>query len=230
MYQKLIFEDIYWNWFKGNEISAKQLQSIGIFRSQVLFNLGLRKSFGPFEMDFGDLRYVDFESYHIVAYYKSKLIGSIRVTPPMLETVTFGAMGMKLYLETLEMLGGDLNNVIEINRLMVDPDYRDLSLGRTLIYAAVALIENIWDRSKMLILGSAGHCMGQTEFVLKHTDFQKIPNREECFSQLFNDKLTFLYYKQAPYLKGVELISFFQNLFKQKDTVVENSINKSIAL
>ena len=44
MYQKLIFEDIYWNWFKGNEISAKQLQSIGIFRSQVLFNLGLNNS------------------------------------------------------------------------------------------------------------------------------------------------------------------------------------------
>ena len=112
---------------------------------------------------------------------------------------------------------------------MVFP-FRDLSLGRTLIYAAIALIENIWNRSKMLILGSAGNCIGQTEFVLKHTDFQKIPNREGSFSELFNDQLTYLYYKQAPYFKGVELILFFQKIFKQKNSLVDDSINKLVSV
>lgn len=212
--------EIQWAWFQGSQVSSQLLKNLGVFRSHVLYDLGFRKSFGPLEPDFGDLKYVDFESYHILAIYNGFIIGSVRVTPPQQETVALSVLGKEKYLSMLQKIDARLDNVIEINRLMVDLRFRELALGRTLMYAAVALIENLWNRENVVVIGSAGNCTKQTEFFLKHTDYVRIPDQKDQEAPLFNDAISFLIYQRPPYQKGVEWISFFKSEL-QKSKITE---------
>lgn len=214
--QNLSLEQLEWTWFKGNEVSARLLQSVGMFRSYVLYDLGQRKNFGPLEHDFGDIRYVDFESYHIVASYEGMLVGAIRVVPPMIETVTLSILGMEDYKTVIEKMGGSLTKVIETSRIVVDHRFRQLSLGRTLVYAAIALIELLWNREEMFIICSGGNCAGQAEFLQGKTDYCRIPGELNRFSATYNDEITLLVYKQRPYTKGVEWIESFKEKFSHQ--------------
>jgi predicted GNAT family N-acyltransferase len=202
--------DLNWYWFKGNEVQSSLLQDVCLFRSYVLFDSGFRKNFGQAGKNFGDIQYSDFESYHIIACYKDQLVGTVRVTPPFTETVAHSVLGTDDYKQLIQHVGAELSSVIEINRLMVDSRVRKLQLGRTLMYAAIGLIENIWDRSQMTIIGSAGNVTKQAEFFQKHTDYEKIPDVPKKFALAFNDEITFLKYKNPPYVKGAEWIEFFK--------------------
>ena len=203
-------------WFKGNEVQGSLLQDVCLFRSFVLFDSGFRKNFGNNGRNFGDIQYSDFESYHIIACHKDQLVGTVRVTPPYTETVAQSVLGQADYEDLLKLIGTDLNSVIEINRLMVDSRIRKLQLGRTLMYAAVALIENVWDRNQMTIIASAGNVTKQAEFFQKHTDYERISNVTDKFAAAFNDDITFLKYKNPPYTKGTEWIEYFKEKLDQK--------------
>ncbi len=202
--------DLSWYWFKGNEVPSRLLQNVCLFRSFVLYDSGFRKNFGHSGANYGDVQYSDFESYHIMACYQDQLIGTVRITPPFTETVASSVLGPTEYKELIQHLGTKLSQVIEINRLMVDARVRKLQLGRTLMYAAVALIENQWDRSQMTIIGSAGNVTKQAEFFQKHTDYERIEGIQEKFASAFHDQITFLKYRNPPYAKGQEWIEFFK--------------------
>lgn len=210
------YDDITWHWFKGNEVSGRLLQDVCLFRSCVLFDSGLRENFGSHGKNFGDTQYSDFDSYHIVASRHDEILGTIRVTPPHNDTVTAGVLGSVDFKALVNRLGFKLSHVVEVNRLMVDERTRQHNLGRMLIFAAIGLIEKLWDRDEVLIIGSAGNCTKQAQFTLKHTDFEKIPEMDDRFSETFSDDITFLRYGYAPYAKGEVHIRFFQELFAKQ--------------
>lgn len=199
-----------WYWFKGNSVSGRLLQDVCLFRSHVLFDGGTRENFGSDGLNFGDIQYSDFESYHIVACLADEILGVVRITPPRSETVAWSVLGKERYLTLLEGLETDLNHVIEINRLMIDRRVRKLNLGRTLMYAAVALIHQLWDRSAMTIIGSAGNNTKQSAFFLNYTDYERVAGVSDIFATTFKDDITFLKYRLPPYSKGVEWIDFFR--------------------
>jgi predicted GNAT family N-acyltransferase len=206
--------ELNWYWFKGNAVTARLLQDTCLFRSHVLFDSGTRKDFGKYGKRFGDVQYADFESYHIVACRQSEILGTIRVTPPLVETVGASVLGPEDYAKLLDHVGARAEQVIEINRLMIDRRIRKSELGRTLMYAAVALIENLWDRQKMVILGSAGNNTKQTQFFVNYTDYELIPGVANKFADTFNDQITFIKYKNPPYVKGADWIEVFKREFR----------------
>lgn len=212
-------DELSWYWFKGNEVSGRLLQDVCLFRSCVLFDSGFRSNFGNLGKNFGDIQYSDFESYHIVACYNQEILGTIRISPSSVETVTLNILGLTDYQVLIKQLGTSLDQIVETNRLTIDERVRKLNLGRTLIYASIALIENIWDRSQMTIIGSAGNNTKQTDFITKHTDYKKIPDFPGRYSSIFNDQITFLKYDNPPYTKGAAKIEFFKNLFKKQEAV-----------
>lgn len=213
---ELSIDDLSWNWFRGNEVHGSLLQDVCLFRSFVLYDSGFRKNFGAYGRNFGDVQFSDFDSYHIVARAGKQVLGTVRVTPPQVETVAASVLGPEDYQSLIAKLGTDLDHVIEINRLMIDGRVRKLNLGRTLMYASVALIENLWDRSKMTIIGSAGNCTKQAQFFLNYTDYEKIPGVSDHFASTFNDHVTFLRYKQPPYVRGAEWIESFKKILGPK--------------
>jgi predicted GNAT family N-acyltransferase len=203
-----------WFWFKGNSVQGSLLQDTCLFRSQVLFDSGTRKDFGISGRRYGDVQFADFESFHIVACLDKEILGTIRITPPFVETVAESVLGLEDYAKLLLHLQAEPSRVIEINRLMIDARVRKSALGRTLMHAAVALIENLWDRSQMVIIGSAGNCTKQAQFFVKYTDYEIIPGVANKFAETFNDQITFLKYKSPPYEKGSDWIEFFKEEFK----------------
>lgn len=208
------YDDLQWYWFKGNEMPSRLLQDLCLYRSHVICDFGTRKNFGYLGKNFGDIRYADFESYHIILCRKDEVLGSVRVTPGIVETVAASVLGETDYMNLINHLEVSLDKVIEINRLLIDYRVRRLNLGRILMYAAIGLIENVWDRKEMTIIGSAGNCTKQTQFFLNYTDYEKIPNVADKYTKDFDDTITFLKYRQAPYDKGADKIEFFKELFK----------------
>ncbi|MBL7545564.1 MAG: hypothetical protein JNL11_17225 [Bdellovibrionaceae bacterium] len=157
------YDDLNWYWFKGNEMPSRLLQDLCLYRSHVICDFGTRKNFGHLGKNFGDMQYADFESYHIVLCRKDEILGSVRVTPGFVETVAAATLGEADYMKLIARLGTSLNKVLEINRLLIDYRVRRLNLGRILMYAAIGLIENVYDRKEMTIIGSAGNCTKRIE-------------------------------------------------------------------
>lgn len=207
------FNDLSWYWFKGNEVTGRLLQDVCLFRSCVLFESGFRKNFGSSGKNFGDIQYSDFESYHVIACLGDEILGTVRVTPPGVETVALSVLGLQDYKQLIQQMSTSLDRVIEINRLMIDNRVRKLNLGRTLMYASIGLIENVWKRNDMTVIGSAGNCTKQAQFFLNHTDYEKIPGVSDKFASTFNDDITFLKYRNPPYEKGSDKIDFFKGIF-----------------
>jgi len=206
-------EDLEWYWFKGNEVLGALLQSVCLFRSQVLFDRGFRQDFSEDGRLFGDVTYADFESYHVVAASAGRILGTVRVTPPHVENVARSVLGAAEYKALLEKIEVRRDRCLEINRLMIVAGFRKLGLGRTLIYAAVALIETVMNRKDFAILASAGNCTKQADFCLKYTDYERIAGVPNRFESAFNDEVTFLLYKNPPYEKGREDIERFRAIF-----------------
>jgi predicted GNAT family N-acyltransferase len=190
-----------------------------LFRSKVLFDSGFRKDFDEQGRLFGDVAYADFESHHVVATIGDRLIGTVRVTPPSGENVARSVLGPLLYGNLITKIDGRWDRILEINRLMIDPEFRELKLGRTLMYAAMALIETYFERSEYEIIGSAGNCTKQADFFLKHTDYERIAEMPDHPAPAFNDTISFLRYKQAPYIKGADEIQSFRDLFASRSSV-----------
>lgn len=204
------FDSLNWHFFKGNSVHASLIQKVCLFRSFILFDSGFRKSFDTEGANYGDIQYSDFESFHIIASLNNQILGTIRITPSKARTVTESILGKEKYLSLLSDLKVNPNDLLEINRLMVDSRFRKLNLGRSLIFSAIALIENLWVRDKMTIIGSAGNCSKQTQFCLNHTDFHKIEFLDNFFSAVFSDEVTVLKYALPPYSKGTEQIEYFR--------------------
>ncbi|MCB0369130.1 MAG: GNAT family N-acetyltransferase [Bdellovibrionales bacterium] len=204
-----------WYYFKGSDVRAFLLQQLCLFRSFVLYDSGFRQNFSLEGDKYGDIEFIDFDSYHIIACKDDEIIGTIRVTPPKLKGVTYSILGRNEFQEMLANMGTTHERIIEINRLSVDARYRKLNLGRSLIFSSIALIEKIWNRNEVSIIGSAGNCLGQTQFCLKYTDFKRIPNLEDRYTETFKDKVTFLTYSLPPYEKGQEQIDFFHLKLKR---------------
>ncbi|MCB9026749.1 MAG: GNAT family N-acetyltransferase [Bdellovibrionaceae bacterium] len=202
-----------WYWFKGNSVQGSLLQSVSCFRSRVLFDSGFRKDFGPKGKNYGDISFTDFESYHIIAAKEGKIYGTIRVTPPHAEKVAEQVLGAEDYLKLLKHIGTEANKVYEINRLMIDQSLRKCALGRTLMYAAIGLMEAQLNRSNYTVIGSAGNCTKQAHFFTKYTDYYRISNVNDRAAPIFNDTITFLVYKNAPYIKGKDEIDSFTKMF-----------------
>ncbi len=211
-----ISDIVSWHWFKGNEVTGRLLQDVCLFRSAVLFDSGLRENFGGHGRNFGDTHYADFDSYHVVASQNNIILGTIRITPPEIANVTSSVLGFEDYKAFVASLNYDLKNTIEMNRLMVKADTRKLNLGKMLLYAAVGVIENIWDRERFLIICSAGNCASQASYLKRHSDFETVENMPDRFSELFNDSVSFLKYRQPPYLKGATEIKIFSELFAKQ--------------
>lgn len=212
---ELSLNDLDWYWFKGNAIQGRLLQDVCLFRSHVLFDGGTRENFGSDGLNFGDIQYSDFESIHIVACLKDEILGVVRITPPRSETVAWSVLGKERYLQFLDSIDTDLNHVIEINRLMIDGRVRKLNLGRTLMYAAIALIHLLWDRPAMTIIGSAGNTTKQAAFFQNYTDYERVPEIPDVAAKMFKDDITLLKYRLPPYTKGVEWIDFFKEEFRK---------------
>lgn len=212
---EISLNDLDWYWFKGNAVSGRLLQDVCLFRSHVLFDGGTRENFGNEGANYGDIQYTDFESFHIVACVKDEILGVVRITPPRSETVAWSVLGKERYLQLLEGLETDLNHVIEINRLMIDRRVRKLNLGRTLMYAAIALIHRQWDRTAMTIIGSAGNLTKQAAFFMNYTDYERVPGVSDIFASTFKDDITFLRYRMPPYTKGADWIEFFKKEFRR---------------
>ncbi len=216
---QVCISDLQWYCFKGNEVPGSLLQSVCLFRSKVLFDSGFRKDFDEQGRLFGDVAYADFESHHVVATVGDRLIGTVRVTPPSGENVARSVLGPLLYGNMISKIDGRWDRILEINRLMIDPEFRELKLGRTLMYAAMALIETYFERSEYEIIGSAGNCTRQADFFLKHTDYERIAEMPDHPAPAFNDTISFLRYKQAPYIKGADEIQKFQQVFASRAPV-----------
>lgn len=202
-----------WNYFKGSEAQASLLQSICLFRSFVLYDAGFRKDFGQRGNSFGDIQYSDFESYHVVAYQDSEIVGTVRITPATTETVASSVLGEADFNYLLDRLVADKKSAVEINRLMIDERFRKQKLGQTLMYAAVALVDQIWGCENMTIIGTAGNCTKQTEIFLKYTDYRRIEGLQNHYAEKFNDEVTFLEYGSKPYHHGADWIEFFASQF-----------------
>lgn len=220
---ELTLNHLNWHCFKGKEVKASLLQKICLFRSFVLFDSGFRKNFSQVGQDFGDIQYTDFESYHIVASHEDEILGTVRITPPTGKTVALSVLGTEEYKSLIDLLETTPDKVLEINRLMIDSRYRKLNLGRTLMYAAIAFIENNWHREELTIIGSAGNCTKQAKFFLDHTDYQKIPHISDKFASTFNDDITFLKYANPPYSKGTDEINFFKKNLKNLNSEVRDN-------
>lgn len=219
---ELSLEKMEWIWFKGNQVPAQILQTVCEFRSRVLFDSGFRQNFARFGGSFGDIQYSDFESLHIIAHQNSELLGTVRITLPRQEIVALSVLGIEKYFELLTHIKTDFNHCIEINRLMIDERCRKLALGRTLMYAAIALVENYFQRDQITIIGSAGNCTKQKDFFLKYTDYELIDGVSNYFAKAFNDEVSLLKYKNPPYSNGVEWIHFFDHEFKNLKSIPEN--------
>ncbi len=216
------FNDLEWFWFKGNQINSKILQDVCLFRSCVLFDSGFRKNFGVSGKNFGDIQYADFESYHVVASLNQEIMGTVRVVPPHVENLTYGILGSNEYKNYVQHLHTTPDKIIEINRLMIDDRVRKLNLGRTLMFASVALVENIWKREEMTIIGIGGHKTRQVDFFTNYTDTERVEGYPDKFYPAYNDNVSFLRYKQRPYDKGHEKVEFFKKIFsEQKDLPFE---------
>jgi predicted GNAT family N-acyltransferase len=202
-----------WTYFKGSEVQASLLQSICLFRSFVLYDAGFRKDFGQHGSSFGDIQYSDFESYHVVAFQGSEIVGTVRITPATAETVASSVLGEAGFNSLLHRLVADKKSAVEINRLMIDERFRKQKLGQTLMYAAVALVDHLWKSENMTIIGTAGNCTKQTEFFLKYTDYRRIEGLQNQYAEKFNDEVTFLEYGSKPYRHGVDWVEFFANQF-----------------
>lgn len=227
---EISLNNLAWYFFKGNDIPASLLQQVCLFRSNVLFDSGFRKNFDESGEDYGDIQYADFESFHIIACFKNEIIGTVRITPSRAKTVAQSVLGYQDYMKLIELLNTTSDKVLEINRLMIDVRFRKANLGKTLMYAAIALIESHWKRSELTIIGSAGNCTKQAKFFLDHTDYQKIPSVSDKFASTFNDHITFLKYSEPPYTKGVEEIAFFKNHLKRiKSWPLDIQTQKTIA-
>ncbi|NUM59369.1 MAG: hypothetical protein HUU56_12095 [Bdellovibrionaceae bacterium] len=218
-----------WHYFKGNEVNASLLQKICLFRSYVLFDSGFRQNFSQLGSDFGDIQYTDFESYHIIATAGEEILGTVRVTPPSGKTVALSVLGYDDYNSLIKLLNTTPEKILEINRLMIDSRVRKLNLGRTLMYASMALIENVWNRSEMTIIGSAGNCTKQAKFFLDYTDYEKIPGVSDRFASNFNDHITFLKYANPPYKKGAQQIEEFKKSLKQINHSHEHNFRTSLS-
>jgi len=210
---ELTLNDLNWYCFKGKEVKASLLQKICLFRSFVLFDSGFRKNFSQVGQDFGDIQYTDFESYHIVASHQDEILGTVRVTPPSGKTVALSVLGNEEYKSLINLLETTPDKVLEINRLMID----------SLMYAAIAFIENNWNRADLTIIGSAGNCTKQAKFFLDHTDYKKIPHVSDKFASTFNDDITFLKYANPPYSKGTDEIDFFKKNLKNLNAEVKDN-------
>ena len=207
-----------WHWFKGNSVRGSLLQSVSRFRSRVLYDSGFRKDFGPNGKSFGDISFADFESYHIIASKKGEIYGTVRITPPHAEKVAEQVLGPEDYLRLVKHIGASPEKVCEINRLMIDQSLRKCALGKTLMYASIGLFEAQLDRSKYTIIGSAGNCTKQAQFFTKYTDYMRISDISDRAAPVFNDSISFLIYKNPPYINGKEEIEYFKQLFKGKCT------------
>lgn len=213
------FNNLDWHYFKGNSIKASLLQKVCLFRSFALYDSGFRKNFDTEGAYYGDVQYTDFESYHIVASVNNQILGTVRITPSNARTVAETVLGKEKYLQMIAKLNTESHFVLEINRLMIDSRFRKLNLGRTLMYAAISLIEKKWNRQEMTIIGSAGNCTKQTQFFLNYTDYKKIENADDVYAEAFNDKITFLKYALPPYTKGTEFIDYFGKKLIEIDTL-----------
>lgn len=72
---------------------------------------------------------IDRRSYHFVARSEEgRMIGAVRMTPFPFE--------MALMTDAFDAYQGEIKHKLEINRLVVHPDYRDLGIGKKLNYAA----------------------------------------------------------------------------------------------
>ncbi len=212
------FDDLTWYWFRGNDVNARLLQDVCLFRSHVLYDGGTRKNFGHDGVHFGDVHYTDFDSYHIVACRGREIVGVIRVTPAKCETVTESVLGRMRFAEYLQHLETDRQHTLEINRLMIDPRYRKSNLGRTLMYAAVALIHRQWDRSIMTVIGAAGNITRQVDFFLKYTDYHRVEGWADEYAPAFSDHVSFMVYERTSYTRGLDWIEFFKREF-QKNSI-----------
>lgn len=202
-----------WYAFKGNSGSAMTLQSLCLFRSWTLFDGGKRKNFDKNEVNFGDVQYSDFESFHIAATDRNKLIGCIRVTPPNNRTVTLSVLGKTHYDKMLKEIEGDHSSTVEINRLVVDPSFRKLGLGKLLIAAAFGFIENRWDTKKIKIICCSGNIDHQTTYIKKVTDYSDIKGFEKIWSDVFNDYVSVMVHPAPPYKNNLETITLFTQYF-----------------
>lgn len=201
--------DLDWRWFRGRDVQGSLLQSLCLFRSQVLYDRGLRESFGQFGATFGDIQYADFDSYHIVATRGPLILGAVRITPPQAQTITLSILGPEKYADLIRKVNATPESVVEINRLVVDRSSRDLVLGKTLMCAAVALTEMVW-HGGMTIIGTSGNNAKQINLFLRHLDCERIQGVDDVFCEKYNDTVSFVRYKEPPYVKGAQAIDYFK--------------------
>lgn len=207
-----------WYWFKGKEVSSGLLRDLCLFRSHILFDSGNRKNFGFLGKNFGDIQFSDFESFHIVVCERNKIIGTIRVTPPLTENVTLSVLGLEGYKKLAENLMSNFSQIIEVNRLMLDPIYRGTNVSQLLMYASIGLIEALWISSKMTLIASAGNNRKQSVFISRYTDFQPIEGYENFESPQFGDTVTLLKCSSPPYKKGSNEIESFKTQFQKQES------------
>lgn len=213
----LSFHDLTWSSFIGNEVSSRELKEICMFRSKVLYDNGRRKKFSQDGSLYGDLSLEDKNSYHLLAKHQGKLIGSIRMTPPGNRNVAISVLGLDGYLQFLNNINADIKSTFEMNRLMIDPQYQAMGIGKFLIFGSIALVNHFYNIHDIKVIGVAGNCMRQTDFCLKYTNFQRLPDVEDEFSHDFEDRVSFLTYPAPPYSKGEKEMRFFADLFNKME-------------
>jgi len=117
------------------------LMEVRSLRGRVLFDNGRRPAFRTAQGRYWDVDPIDFHAFHLLAYAECRLIGCVRLyhlDPAGPPCVTEEVMGQERFSEMLRSLRATHDDIVEIGRWIVEPDYRatNLYLGVSIQLAA----------------------------------------------------------------------------------------------
>lgn len=233
-------EDVTWKvklagHFKNDEVWIDELSKL---RAELLYDHGKRPAFLRSSGEYYDRDEFDIISTHILAYIGEKLIGAVRILPlkdssyQCISSTVVGHHHFKTIIQEL-FPSIDIDNIVELNRLVVHPEYRDMRLGVYLCAAAFVLSD---DLNYFSIANGNIHLL--STFHLKHLGGILYPKYAGPYSSThYNDNEIYLVYFDknlySPFFKRQmnmirKLIPFekIENILKMTVTLAATDSNK----
>lgn len=166
------------------------LQELRRFRGRILFGDSSLPTSKYFHSTPDDPDPFDSICFHIVARFNGHIIGCARISRIMTEEELRSYMGSMELNSYDEWRHGYFGNIGVSGRLIVDPEFRSLSLANRLIASSFVLSHAIGLTNVLAIVGT-GH--GQDRILIR-CGALPVPGVERFFTTRFPDQVRLLYF------------------------------------
>jgi hypothetical protein len=200
---------------------ADWLHDVASLRGKVLYENGRRPAFRRADGHFLDVDPIDAHAHHILTYHGTRLVGCVRVyrlSPYGPPSVAERVLGESKFSKMLQKLDAQRDEIVEIGRWIVDPDYRTTNFHLNIslqLAAASGAVARAMGRStphqRGFVICAAG-TEDRQDAILKRIGLTPVPGVDSIDCPDYRDRLSILCCSQSQKLSPT-----FARLMDQMD-------------